>query len=85
MAETSKQAGVSAHKKQRRTRRAGRTAGELIGEIPATKARRGGHQKMLRYKPILKVLRMNQNTNGNRAGIEVPRVCVENGNDGNRV
>ena len=40
---------------------------------------------MLRYKAILKVLRMHRNTNGNRAGIEVPRVCAENSNDGNGV
>lgn len=36
---------------------------------------------MLRYKAILKGLRMHRNMNGNLAGDEVPRVRAENGND----
>ena len=40
---------------------------------------------MLRYKAILKVLHMHRNTDGNLAGVEVPWVRAENGNDGDGV
>ena len=36
---------------------------------------------MLRYKAILKVLRMHRNMNGNLTGDEVPWVRAENSND----
>ena len=40
---------------------------------------------MLRYKAILKVLRMHRNPDRNLASLEVPRVRTVNSNDGDGV
>ena len=87
-ARAGKSDGTSGHvrKQEGEENKAGaQNSGELVGGTSATKTHRGGHQKMLRYKAILKVLRVHRNTDGNLAGDEVPWVRAENNNDNDGV